>query len=77
MKPGTISCPILNEANLAADLAVNMQLSIRRLRRALADCTSCPASLSCPARQSFIEQTHAAIQQVLDEWTAPFNTERS
>ncbi len=63
------ACPILVDAARITDLAQDIQRTMRRLRRDLNRCKTCPAGEQCPVLQSYQAQISQAIAEVFSELT--------
>lgn len=60
-------CPVLADAVRITDLAQDIQRTMRRLRRDLNRCKTCPAGEQCPVLQNYQDQISQAIAEVLSE----------
>ena len=63
------TCPILADTARITDLAQDLQRTMRRLRRDLSRCKTCPAGEQCPVLQNYQAQISQAITEVLSELT--------
>jgi hypothetical protein len=63
------TCPVLADAARITDLAQDLQHAMRRLRRDLNRCKTCPAGEQCPVLQNYQAQISRAIAEVLSELT--------
>jgi hypothetical protein len=64
------TCPVLADAARITDLAEDLQRTMRRLRRDLNRCKTCPAGERCPVLQSYQAQIRQAILEVFSELTS-------
>ena len=62
-------CPVLADAARISDLAQDIQRTMRRLRRDLNRCKTCPAEEQCPVLQNYQAQISQAIEEVFTELT--------
>ena len=63
------SCPVLDDAAHVTDLTQDIRRAMRRLRRDLDRCKTCPAGEQCPALRNYQAQINQAIVEVLSELT--------
>jgi hypothetical protein len=63
------TCPVLADAARITDLAQDLQRTMRRLRRDLDRCKTCPAGEQCPVLQNYQAQISQAITEVFSELT--------
>ena len=63
------TCPVLADTARITDLAQDIQRAMRRLRRDLNRCKTCPAEEQCPVLQNYQAQINQAITEVLSELT--------
>lgn len=61
-------CPILAGLSQITSLAQDIRSTMRRLRRDLNRCKTCPAGQQCPILQRYQEQINQAIADVLAEF---------
>jgi hypothetical protein len=61
------TCPVLADAARITDLAQDIQRAMRRLRRDLDRCKTCPAGERCPVLLNYQDQISQAITEVLSE----------
>lgn len=62
------NCPILASAARITNLAQDMKRTMRKLRRDLNHCKTCPARQQCPVLQDFEARVSEAISAVLAEF---------
>jgi hypothetical protein len=63
------TCPILADAERITELTQDIRRAMRRLRRDLNRCKTCPAEEQCPVLQNYQAQISQAITEVLSELT--------
>ena len=63
------NCPILASATRITNLAQDMRRTMRKLRRDLNRCKTCPARQQCPILQDYEGQITEAISAVLAEFS--------
>ena len=63
------ACPVLADAARITDLAQDLQRTMRRLRRDLNRCKTCPIVEQCPVLQNYQTQISQAIAEVFSELT--------
>ena len=63
------TCPILADADRITELTQDIRRAMRRLRRDLNRCKTCPAEEQCPVLQNYQAQISQAIAEVLSEIT--------
>ena len=63
------NCPILADAARITDLTQDIRRAMRRLRRDLNRCKTCPVGEQCPVLQNYQAQINQAITEVLSELT--------
>jgi len=62
------TCPVKADVEQVATTGENFLKALRRLRRDLNACRSCPLAEDCPVLSSFNSQVVAAITEVNIEW---------
>jgi hypothetical protein len=62
------TCPVKVDAEQVATTGENFLKALRRLRRDLNACRSCPLAEDCPVLSSLNSQVVAAITEVNIEW---------
>jgi hypothetical protein len=62
------NCPILSGTTRITNLAQDMRRTMRKLRRDLNRCKTCPAGQQCPFLQDYEERISEAISAVLAEF---------
>ena len=62
------TCPVKADAEQVATTGENFLKALRRLRRDLNACRSCPLAEDCPVLSSLNSQVVAAITEVNIEW---------
>jgi hypothetical protein len=62
------TCPVRADAEQVATTGENFVKALRRLKRDLNACRSCPLAEDCPVLSSFNSQVVAAITEVNIEW---------
>lgn len=63
------NCPILAGTTRITNLAQDMKRTMRKLRRDLNRCKTCPAGQQCPVLQDYEERISEAISAVLAEFS--------
>jgi hypothetical protein len=63
-----VDCPIREEAEQTIELSRNFLKSLRKLRRSLRKCQSCPARQECKLLRGWNSQIEQAIDEVNEEW---------
>jgi len=63
------NCPILASTTHITNLAQDMRRTMRKLRRDLNRCKTCPARQQCPILQDYEGQITEAISAVLAEFS--------
>lgn len=66
LKPNA-NCPVLAGISRISDLTQDIQRTMRKLRRDLDRCKTCPAGPQCPVLQEYQALIHEAITDVLAE----------
>lgn len=66
--PLCAACPVLADAAHLSDLAQDVQRAMRKLRRDLDRCKTCPAGGQCPVLQSYQADIAEAIHVILAEF---------
>lgn len=61
------SCPVIENAQKAFTLSKDLSRAMRRLRRSLNRCKTCPYT-DCPAILQLNQQIRSAIEDLADEW---------
>jgi hypothetical protein len=65
MKP---HCPVSQSAEQVRKSGDNLLRAIRRMRRSLIACQTCPQQNECNFRQDFNNQVDALIGELNEEW---------
>ena len=61
-------CPVLDDTVLIQSLSTDLVKTLRKLRRDLRACESCPGVDECPVLKNFNGQVTTAIHEVIEEW---------
>lgn len=61
-------CPVIQHADRVLDLSKSTAAALRKFRRSLQYCQSCPKEGVCPNLESLNSQIAAAIQDLTEEW---------
>lgn len=63
-----LTCPVVPFTTKVLASASELNLALKRLRRAMHHCESCPNSVDCPILADFNSKFNTALQQITDEW---------
>jgi hypothetical protein len=63
------NCPILADTTRITNLAQDIRRTMRKLRRDLNHCKTCPVRQQCPVLQDYEERISEAISAVLAEFS--------
>lgn len=63
-----IPCPIQQDTAVLQSLSFDMLRTMRRIRRQLLNCPSCPAFDNCPTLDKLNTTIKTAISEITEEW---------
>lgn len=63
-----VNCPVLDQAREADNDARRLNRSLRRMRKAMDQCTACARKGDCPALLRIHTRINAVLLEIYQEW---------